>query len=212
MNLHQISLTRYRLLGYLPDLPMKPKPKPKADSGESVPKEENFAARLRLLRFLLGRDNKSITGDAFAALLGVPPGTIRAIEAGIRKLSQADEDKIFELLGAQWDETRATWICATDLATTYSRDFYELYADARAKGYAQLQFDEDALVQALNALLENFPSNQYRQVVLRIHTFLLQMATVPGVPKETAEFIKSLRPVRIPYVPEKSKPRGKERR
>lgn len=158
----------------------------------------NYPARLRALRHLLGRNYKSIPGNEFATLSGMKPGTVRAIEAGLRPLNSGDESRIAELLGAIWRDEKNGWYCVSEPEKPYSAEYCQLYTDALAVGADQFEADSGAILYSLDALERALPPEEYRKALLRFHRFIVDYARAARVPYEEIEFIELMQPIKLP--------------
>ena len=77
---------------------------------------------LRLLRLILGQDGLPMHQELFAARIGVPVATVRAIEAGRRKMTKENcGDQILLTLGAAWNPQEEKW----HVLNPYSKWLYE---------------------------------------------------------------------------------------
>src|SRR5258708_18311944 len=115
------------------------------DSKEARETKENFAAQLRSLRLALGRDYKPISGEAFDQMSGIPLGTLRSIENGLRKLSEEDVCKIEHRLCAKWNARKGRWVDARDERRLYSREVYEEYREKIFSDPDSRELDAEAL-------------------------------------------------------------------
>jgi hypothetical protein len=158
--------------------------------------EPSYAARLRALRYILGKDNKPLSGEEFAPMAGMKSGTLRAIEAGLRKLNVQDEERIAERLGAMWDEQKNGWYCVIAPHTPYTADLQRLYQNARVSG---MSFDFSrgtaAYAQSLQVMWDYFPKPEFFSTVLAIHRLILSAAKRNGVPPEAMEALKLQSPL-----------------
>src|SRR6516225_4248867 len=118
------------------------------------PNWPNYPARLRALRYVLGKDNKLLPGDQFAIRIGMPPATLRATEAGIRALMPMDEDRIVEQLGAVWNDKKDSWCCVSDPEKPYTAEFYRFYTGPTDD---ELEEDPSAILDSLEALRGALP-------------------------------------------------------
>jgi len=151
----------------------------------------NYAARLRALRYILGKDNKPLSGEEFAPMVGMKSGTLRAIEAGLRKLSSEDEGLIAERLGATWDEEKDGWYCVIAPHTPYTPDIQRLYQNARIRGFSGgIYRGAAAFEKSLEVMWEHFPPQEFFSTLLAIHRLILSAAKRNGVPPEAMEALK----------------------
>jgi transcriptional regulator with XRE-family HTH domain len=158
---------------------------------------ENFAAQLRGLRLLLGRDNKPISGETFAEMSGIALGTVRTIENGSRKLSDEDRQKIAHHLRAHWSPQKKRWVDVRDGKTPYSRQLYETHAQAlNAKTTPEMRKGTFIFttLPALFYLLMKLPDRSYRLAILKIHDCLQAIAETSDAPPEVFEVLKLCAP------------------
>ena len=156
----------------------------------------NYPARLRALRYILGRDNKSLPGDRFAVLAGMKPGTLRAIEGGLRALNSADESRIAELLGAIWRDERQGWYCVSEPDKPYNVAFFEFYTDDVAHASGQFEADPGAILHSLEALERSVPRAQYRSALLAVHRLILNIGRASSIPLKEIEAIELAQPIK----------------
>jgi hypothetical protein len=153
----------------------------------------NYPARLRALRYILGRDNKLLPGDQFAALVRMNPSTVRAIESGLRALNSADEGRIAEQLGAIWRDEKNGWYCVSEPERPYDveyRNFYMVGAD-------QLQADSGAIMSSLEVLERALSPGRYQGALLAIHRLIRSIAETYAVPMKEIESIQLMQPIKM---------------
>lgn len=85
---------------------------------------DDFSNQLRCLRLILGKNFRPISTERLASLSGIAPVSIRATEAGRRRLNEDDRLSIELLLGAIWNPKSRQWVAARD-HTPYTRQKYE---------------------------------------------------------------------------------------
>lgn len=85
---------------------------------------DDYSAQLRSLRLILGQRFRPISTKGLAELIGIPLVSIRAVEAGRRKLNDVDRLNIGLLLGATWDGKSGEWIALSD-RMPFTREKYE---------------------------------------------------------------------------------------
>jgi hypothetical protein len=85
---------------------------------------DDFSGQLRSLRLILGKNFRPISTTRLASLSGIALVSIRAVEAGRRRLNEIDRWTISLHLGADWDAESGQWISARD-QTPYTREKYE---------------------------------------------------------------------------------------
>jgi transcriptional regulator with XRE-family HTH domain len=159
--------------------------------------KEHFAAQLRGLRLLLGRDNKPISGEALAELSGIALGTVRAIENGLRKLNAEDSRKLAHRLCARWSPKRKRWVDARDGKINYSRALYERYSQVIYSETPPALRDMEIIFGTLPAvfyLLRKLPDKTYRLALLELHDRLQAIAETSGAPPEVFEALKAHAP------------------
>jgi hypothetical protein len=160
--------------------------------------KENFAAQLRGLRLVLGKDNKPISGEALSEITGIALGTVRAIENGLRKLNAEDSQKLAQRLCAKWSPKRKRWVDARDEKVAYSRALYERYTQAIYSETSPFLRDLEltfATLPAVFYLLRKLPDETYRLALLELHAHLQAIAKNSGAPPEVFEVLKALAPV-----------------
>jgi hypothetical protein len=174
---------------------------PEIAMGDEKP---NYPARLRALRYILGRDNKLLPGEQFAVLAGMKPGTLRAIESGLRALNSGDESRIAELLGAIWRDEKQGWYCVSEPDRPYNAAFFEFYTEAVIHKPDQFETDSGAILYSLDALERSLPRAQYRSALLAVHRLILNIARASSIPPKEIEFIELMQPIKM----SRNKPRG----
>lgn len=156
--------------------------------------KENFAAQLRGLRLLLGKDNKPVSGEVFSNLSGIPIGTLRSIENGLRKLNENDLRKIKNRLCAKWNPRKNRWVDARDGQTLYSRAIYERYSQAIFSEPHQRELDAEMLGTIIFYLLQKLPAKTYHLGLFALHDNLVQIAKDYEAPPEVFELLAALQP------------------
>jgi hypothetical protein len=157
----------------------------------------NYPARMRALRYVLGRDNKLLPGEQFAVLAGMKASTLRAIESGLRALNSGDESRIAELLGAIWRDEKQGWYCVLEPAKPYNMAFFEFYTGAVAHDPNQFETDPGAILRSLGALERSLARAQYRSALLAVHRLILDIARASSIPAEQIEFIELMHPIKM---------------
>ena len=94
---------------------------------------EDFSSQLRSLRLILGRNFRPISTKTLASLTGIALVSIRAVEAGRRRLNEDDSFNIELLLGATWNAASGQWVAARD-QTPYTREKYEFHISQLVRG------------------------------------------------------------------------------
>jgi transcriptional regulator with XRE-family HTH domain len=165
---------------------MRPEPRP------------NYAARMRALRYILGKDNKPLSGEEFARMVGMKSGTLRAIESGLRNLSAADEEQIADQLGAMWDEEKKGWYCVIAPHTPYTPDIQRLYQRGRVNGFSGRIPRGGDFQKILDVMWEHFPPREFFLTLIEIQRRILGAAKRSGVPPEVMEELIGLLPFDVP--------------
>jgi hypothetical protein len=168
---------------------------------DQKPNWPNYPARLRALRYALGRDNKLLSGDEFAARASMKPGTLRTIESGLRALNPGDESRIAEKIGAIWRNEKNGWYCVGDPERPYDAIYYELYTGAIAAGADQFEADSGAILNSLDALEKSLPPDLYRRALLGVHRLILDYAREAKISPEEIELIELMQPLKLPMPP-----------
>ena len=158
----------------------------------------NYAARMRALRYILGKDNKPLSGEEFAPMAGMKSGTLRAIEAGLRNLSAADEEQIADQLGAMWDEEKKGWYCVIAPHTPYTPDIQRLYQRGRVKGFSGRIPRGDDFQKILDVMWEHLPPGEFFSILIAIQRDILGAAKRSGVPPGVMEDLIRLSPFDVP--------------
>ena len=65
---------------------------------------EDFGSQLRALRFLLGEKYRRISSETLAAMVHIPPASLRGVEAERRRLNEEDRNQFAVYAGAVWNE------------------------------------------------------------------------------------------------------------
>jgi hypothetical protein len=154
----------------------------------------NYPARLRKLRYILGKDGKLLPGDQFAARTGMSASTLRATETGLRKLHTFDEDRIVEHLGAVWSDEKDGWYCVGFPEKPYTAEFYRFYASPTDD---QLEEDPGVILDSLEVLKSSLPLPQYRGALLAVYRFIRKIAREASIPPDKLEFIEFAQPIRL---------------
>ena len=94
---------------------------------------DDFSSQLRSLRLLLGKNFRPVSTKTLASLTGIALVSIRAVEAGRRRLNEDDRWTIALLLGADWDPKSGQWIAFRD-QMPYTREKYELHKSLLLRG------------------------------------------------------------------------------
>jgi hypothetical protein len=157
--------------------------------------KENFAAQLRGLRLLLGKDNKPVSGEVFSTLSGIPIGTLRSIENGLRKLNENDLRKIKNRLCAKWNPRKNRWVDARDGQTPYSRAIYERYSQAIFSEPHAREMDAEILASIIFYLLQKLPTKTYHLGLFEVHDKLVEIAKDYEAPVEVFELLGALAPM-----------------
>jgi hypothetical protein len=165
----------------------------------SMQLKENFAAQLRGLRLLLGKDNKPISGEVFAQLTGIAIGTLRSIENGLRKLNEQDLRKIERRLCAKWSRRKGRWVDARDERIAYSRAVYDRYTQAIFSEPHARELDAEALAMGVFYLLQKLPKETYHLALFDLHDQLSAIARTINAPAETLELLEALEPLIAPF-------------
>lgn len=150
------------------------------------PKPENVRNPLRVLRGLLSERGKKrpITQAELSLRTGVPDTTIKAVEAGQRKLGESVRERVFWATGAQWDEKR--WVCGFEwredggkwvwsersLPFTYS--VYSRFRKMQEMRPLNAVDEEVAIVGQLMELFMLIPDSQWWQLILRFRDVVEQ--------------------------------------
>jgi hypothetical protein len=142
---------------------------------------DDYAAQLRALRFLLGKNFRPISTTALAALTGIDVVSIRGVEAGRRKLNEQDQRNIMLRLGAFWNPRSLQWEITWGPETPYSRLHYEIYSNRLinsatlvAENKARVLNDLDILLQGL--LQPGLEAKEAVFALMKIHHELCQIA------------------------------------
>jgi hypothetical protein len=169
-----------------------------ADGLSDLPRgSRNDPARLRALRYILGCDNKPLSGEKFASLAGMRAGTLRAVETGLRTLNGEDETKITDRLGAIWREEKNGWFCVTAPEAPFTNDFHRIYASALDAGCNRLQVDTDEIILSMGILEKHVSPETYRSMVLAVHRHILNFAKASALSPKEIESIEVMRPLRM---------------
>ena len=158
----------------------------------------NYASALRGLRYILGKDNKPLSGEEFAPMAGMKSGTLRAIEAGLRNLSAADEEQIADQLGAMWVEEENGWYCVIAPHTPYTPDIQRLYQRGRVNGFSGRIPRGDDFQKILDVMWEHFHPREFFSILIEIQRLILGTAKRSGVPPEAMEDLIRLLPFDVP--------------
>jgi transcriptional regulator with XRE-family HTH domain len=153
----------------------------------------NHPARLRALRYILGRDNKLLPGEQFADLCGMKPSTLRAIESGLRALNSMDEGRIAEQLGAIWRDEESGWYCVSDPERPYTVEYRNFYMS----GSDKLQADPSAIVSSLEVLERSLTPGKYQGALLAVHRLIRSIAETYAVPMKEIESIQLMQPIKM---------------
>ena len=89
---------------------------------------DDFSSQLRSLRLILGKNFRPISTKTLASLSGIALVSIRAVEAGRRRLSELDRWTIQLQLGTTWNVESGQWVSARD-QMPYTREKYESHID-----------------------------------------------------------------------------------
>jgi DNA-binding XRE family transcriptional regulator len=149
------------------------------------PKPENENNPLRQLRALIC-ETAAITQADLAERCDIPVPTIRAIEAGQRKFSQAVQKKVERMTGARWDDKKKHWVSEYwQLARVRKgRMGFKVYTipsthidiqthqEMRAKGSLDAERDRDAVKMRIDALFDEIVSRRWMHLLERIQDFL----------------------------------------
>jgi transcriptional regulator with XRE-family HTH domain len=157
--------------------------------------ESNHAAQLRQLRLILGKDFKPLDGEEFARLAGMAPGTLRATEAGLRKLNQRDTDRIRHRIGAVWNDKKETWVLRDDDDILFSREVYDKYVALLWNDPSNLEVDAELLYQGVFDLLSSLPKGTYHHALFELHDLLEKLARDFEAPAAVLDQLTALRPV-----------------
>jgi hypothetical protein len=149
---------------------------------------------MRALRYILGKDNKPLSGEKFAPMAGMKSGTLRAIEAGLRNLSAADEEQIADQLGAMWVEEENGWYCVIAPHTPYTPDIQRLYQRGRVKGFSGRIPRGDDFQKILDVISEHLPPRELFSTLIAIQRLILGAAKRSGVPPGAMEELIGLLP------------------
>jgi hypothetical protein len=161
--------------------------------------KENFAAQFRGLRLLLGKDNKSISGEAFSHLSGIALGTLRSIENGLRRLSEEDLRKIQYRLCAKWNARKGRWVDARDERIPYSRAVYDQYTEKIFSEPHSRELDAEALALGIYHLLHRLPKETYHLALFDLHDHLMAISKAVNAPVDSLELLETLKPTVTPY-------------
>jgi hypothetical protein len=156
--------------------------------------EPNYGARMRALRYILGEDNKPLSGERFAPMAGMKSGTLRAIEAGLRNMSPVDEAQIADRLGAVWDEEKKGWYCVIAPHTPYTPDVLRVYQRGQVKGFSGRIPSGDDFQKILDVIWGQFPPREFFSTLIAIQRDILSAAKRSGVPPEVMEELLRLLP------------------
>jgi len=161
----------------------------------AIAPKESVPSQLRGLRMLMGKDNKPISGRAFAAEVGIAAGTLRAVEAGARSLSKKDLDRIKNQLGAVWNPDKKFWGRLTDPSISWTKAFYEAFRAAVFQDPDQRALDAETVSWQINDILSSIPPTRYLSAVVQLQDVLEEFAGRFPLPKRVRHTIASLAPV-----------------
>jgi hypothetical protein len=116
---------------------------------------DDYSSQIRSLRLILGKNYRPISTTTFASISGIAEVSIRAVEAGRRKLNEQDRERITIYLGAQWDETLHNWVCSQNSKIPYTRKQYEAFNLQSLITSEQVKNKQAIFIKELNNLLGN---------------------------------------------------------
>jgi plasmid maintenance system antidote protein VapI len=142
------------------------------------PKLVNKRNPLRVLREVLSENGKDepITQKELAKIILVPENTIRAIEAGQRKLgkSRITRTKIIFETGAYWDNKRKEWAYSTPDGDDppFSRDLYLEFQQRMTKRPPNDVAEFHKLVAKLRRVFEKIPDERWHRLFFSFQGFI----------------------------------------
>jgi hypothetical protein len=161
----------------------------------AITPKESVPSQLRGLRLLMGKDNKPISGRAFAAEVGIAAGTLRAVEAGARSLSKKDLDRIKNQLGAVWNPNKKFWGRLTNPSIRWTKAFYEAFRAAVFQDPNQRELDAETVSYQINEIISSIPAENYLSAVVQLQDVLEEFAGRFPLPKRVRHMIANLAPV-----------------
>ena len=139
------------------------------------------------LRRQLGADTKPITTRRLGELIGVPPATLRSVQAGRTKLSVQLQQRMRKR-GVEWDQKSRKWIFSYNREVPLSPRLLEMFARLKAGSSLFQDLDCRALFLRIISLMQTVGEQSYASLLLDMHDALDRLTALYDIKVKEEKF------------------------